>query len=111
MKHLGRVIAEITHSHNLHVGTSVVTRWIASHRAAGVPSLHGCSGRKRATEFLSLIFDGIWLDDGRVIAVQPKPSFLPFFQTQRQKAPKLAGVNDGRFGTKCEPGGAAGPPS
>ncbi len=49
-------------------------------------------------QFLSLVFDGVWLDDHRVIAVQPKPSFLPFFQTQHRKAPKLAGVNDGSDG-------------
>ncbi len=36
-------------------------------------------------QFLSLIFDGIWLDDGRVVAVQPKPSFLPFFENRHEK--------------------------
>jgi site-specific DNA recombinase len=59
-------------------------------------------------QFLSLVFDGIWLDDHRVVAVQPKPAFLPFFQNQRQKAPEPAGVNDGSFGTTCEPRWAPG---
>jgi hypothetical protein len=31
-------------------------------------------------QFLSLIFENVWLDQDRVVAVQPKPSFLPFFQ-------------------------------
>ena len=37
-------------------------------------------------QVLSLIFDGIWLDDGRVVAVQPKPSFLPFFENKHEEA-------------------------
>jgi hypothetical protein len=28
-------------------------------------------------QFLSLIFQGVWLEDNRVVAVQPKPPFLP----------------------------------
>lgn len=46
-------------------------------------------GAKR--QFLHLIFDGAWLDDHRVVAVQPKPSFLPFFQQQRQRGARAAG--------------------
>jgi hypothetical protein len=49
-------------------------------------------------QFLQLIFDGIWLDDHRVVAVQPKPSFLPFFQQQRQRSARATGVNDGSDG-------------
>ncbi len=42
-------------------------------------------------QLLSLIFDGVWLDDGRVVAVQPKPSFLPFFENRREEAAGGAG--------------------
>ncbi len=48
-------------------------------------------------QFLSLIFGGVWLDQDRVVAVQPKPSFLAFFQQQRHET---AGVNDGSDGTR-----------
>jgi site-specific DNA recombinase len=51
-------------------------------------------------QFLQLIFDGVWLDDHRVVAVQPKPSFLPFFRQQRQHGARAAGVNDGSDGTR-----------
>ncbi len=50
--------------------------------------------------FLHLIFEGVWLDENRVVAVQPKPSFLPFFENQRQTAAAAAGVNDGSDGTR-----------
>jgi site-specific DNA recombinase len=48
--------------------------------------------------FLTLIFDGVWLDQDRIVAVQPKPSFLPFFQHERQTTAAHAGVNDGSDG-------------
>jgi site-specific DNA recombinase len=51
-------------------------------------------------QFLSLIFDGVWLDGGRVVAVQPKPSFLPFFKHQREEAAGTAGVKYGSDGTR-----------
>jgi hypothetical protein len=51
-------------------------------------------------QFLSLIFDGIWLDDGRVVAVQPKPSFLPFFENKHEEATGRAGVKYGSDGTR-----------
>jgi hypothetical protein len=35
-------------------------------------------------QFLSLIVENIWLDQDRVIAVQPKPPFLAFFQRDRR---------------------------
>ena len=38
-------------------------------------------------EFLSLIFQGVWLDERRVVAVQPKPSFLAFFEDRAGEAP------------------------
>jgi hypothetical protein len=30
-------------------------------------------------QFLMLIFESVWLDQDRIVAVQPKPSFLAFF--------------------------------
>ena len=48
-------------------------------------------------QFLSLIFGGVWLDQDRVVAVQPKPSFLAFFQQQRGEP---ARGNDGSDGTR-----------
>ena len=38
-------------------------------------------------QLLQLIFESVWLDDRRVVAVQPKPSFVPFFQERQQKRP------------------------
>jgi site-specific DNA recombinase len=48
--------------------------------------------------FLHLIFDGIWIENSRIVAVQPKPSFLPFFEHKDSAA--KAGVNDGSDGTR-----------
>jgi hypothetical protein len=50
--------------------------------------------------FLSLIFQSIWLDEDRVVAVQPKPPFLPFFEDQHQKSATGAGVKYGSDGTR-----------
>jgi site-specific DNA recombinase len=51
--------------------------------------------------FLNLVFNGIWIEDSRIVAVQPKPSFLPFFEHQhRSTARETAGVNDGSDGTR-----------
>jgi hypothetical protein len=61
-------------------------------------------------QFLNLIFDGVWLDDGRVVAVQPKPSFLPFFEKRREEPAGRVGVKYGSFGTSCEPGSTPGRP-
>ena len=44
-------------------------------------------------QFLSLIFESVWLDQDRVVAVQPKPSFLAFFQSRR---PPAAGNGGGK---------------
>jgi site-specific DNA recombinase len=49
-------------------------------------------------QFLSLVFGGVWLDQDRVVAVQPKPSFLPFFENEHANTPSNAGVNDGSDG-------------
>ena len=38
-------------------------------------------------EFLSLIFEGVWLHARRVVAVQPKSSFLRFFTKSPHKTP------------------------
>jgi DNA invertase Pin-like site-specific DNA recombinase len=51
-------------------------------------------------QFLHLVFDGVWLDDHRVVAVQPKPAFLPFFAARRPHTKETAGVNDGSDGTR-----------
>jgi site-specific DNA recombinase len=42
-------------------------------------------------QFLSLIFEGVWLDERRVVAVQPKPSFLPFFESRARECPETVG--------------------
>lgn len=50
-------------------------------------------------QFLSLIFENVWLDHDRVVAVQPKPLFLPFFQHNRHPTTgKPAGVKYGSDG-------------
>ena len=52
-------------------------------------------------QFLSLIFEGVWLDADRVVAVQPKPPFLPFFEDQhRTRTRETAGVKYGSDGTR-----------
>jgi hypothetical protein len=42
-------------------------------------------------QFLTLIFEGLWLDERRVVAVQPKPSFLPFFENHTGEGPGTMG--------------------
>ncbi len=37
-------------------------------------------------QLLSLIFERVWLDERRVVAVQPKRPFLPFFEGQANQA-------------------------
>ena len=44
------------------------------------------------------VFGGIWLDHDRIVAVQPRPPFLPFFEEKRLRAEGYAGVNDGNDG-------------
>jgi hypothetical protein len=52
-------------------------------------------------QFLALIFESVWLDQDRVVAVQPKPPFLPFFQHNRRPTTgKPAGVKYGSDGTR-----------
>jgi hypothetical protein len=49
--------------------------------------------------FLSLIFENVWLDQDRVVAVQPKPTFLPFFHRDRRPTTReTAGVKYGSDG-------------
>jgi hypothetical protein len=36
-------------------------------------------------ELLQLIFERVWLDDGRIIAVRPKEAFGPFFLGRQHK--------------------------
>lgn len=38
-------------------------------------------------ELPSLILQGVWLDEHRVVAVQPKPSFLACFENRAGNAP------------------------
>jgi hypothetical protein len=55
------------------------------------------------------VFDGVWLDHDRIVAVQPKPSFTAFFQqrrrqpsTQKARAPtQKAGVKYGSDGDQA----------
>jgi hypothetical protein len=42
-------------------------------------------------QFLTHIFEGVWLDERRVVAVQPKPSFLPYFENHTGKGPGTTG--------------------
>ncbi len=42
-------------------------------------------------QFLSLIFEEVWLDGKRVVAVQPKPSFLAFFEGWENTKPLQKG--------------------
>jgi hypothetical protein len=50
-------------------------------------------------QFLNLIFENVWLDQDRVVAVQPKPPFLPFFQRDRRPTTgRTAGVKYGSDG-------------
>ena len=51
-------------------------------------------------QLLSLIFENVWLDQDRVVAVQPKPSFLAFFQSRRAQPAGAAGVKYGSDGTR-----------
>lgn len=50
-------------------------------------------------QFLTLNLENVWLDQDRIVAVQPKPPFLPFFQRDRRAQPaKTAGVKYGSDG-------------
>jgi hypothetical protein len=49
-------------------------------------------------QFLTLIFENVWLDQDRVVAVEPKPSFLPFFQSRRAQPAGKAAVKHGGDG-------------
>jgi hypothetical protein len=41
-------------------------------------------------QLLARIFERVWLDDQRVVAVQPKTPFAPFFSDRRQEGPANA---------------------
>ncbi len=49
-------------------------------------------------QFLNLNFEGIWLDERRVVAVQPKPSFLAYFENRPQKPLEMQCVKYGSDG-------------
>jgi hypothetical protein len=36
-------------------------------------------------QLLQLVFERVWLDNGRVVAVRPKHAFAPFFQRRQLK--------------------------
>jgi hypothetical protein len=46
-------------------------------------------------QFVSLIFESVWLDQDHVVAVQHNPSFLAFFQRRRAQPRQTAGVTNG----------------
>jgi hypothetical protein len=51
-------------------------------------------------QFLSLVFGGVWLDHDRVrVAVQPKPSFLPFFEREPPRTRARGGKRRERRGS------------
>ena len=37
-------------------------------------------------QLLHLVFERVWLDNGQIVAVRPKPAFAGFFQQQQQEA-------------------------
>ena len=52
-------------------------------------------------QFLSLVFEGVWLDGKRVVAVQPKSSFVPSLRRPKTENPcKQGGVKYGSDGTR-----------
>jgi hypothetical protein len=51
-------------------------------------------------ELLQLIFERVWLDDGRIVAVRPKEKFTPFFVAAKTKPPEKRCVEDGSEGTR-----------
>jgi hypothetical protein len=51
-------------------------------------------------ELLRLIFERVWLDDGRIVAVRPKEAFAPFFLGRRDKTAGKAVLKDGSDGTR-----------
>ena len=50
-------------------------------------------------QLLGLLFEKVWLDERRVVAVQPKPAFAPFFQHPRGKPLQKGCVKSGNDGT------------
>jgi hypothetical protein len=46
-------------------------------------------------QLLGLLFEKIWLDERRVVAVQPKPAFAPFFQHRHRKPLEKGCVKSG----------------
>jgi hypothetical protein len=56
--------------------------------------------------FLSLICENVWLDRRPHHRLQPKPAFLPFFQSRRAQPRETAGVkygSDGGRSRDCHP--------
>jgi len=56
-------------------------------------------------QFLNLVFESVWLDGKRVAAVQPKPSFVAFFEKAgNRKLPQTRGVKYGSDGGQTPSG-------
>ncbi len=51
-------------------------------------------------QLLGLLFEKVWLDERRVVAVQPKPAFAPFFQHPHRKPLQKGCVKSGSDGTR-----------
>jgi site-specific DNA recombinase len=51
-------------------------------------------------QLLGLLFEKVWLDERRVVAVQPKPAFAPFFRHPRRKPLQKGCVKSGSDGTR-----------
>jgi hypothetical protein len=43
------------------------------------------SNAEEKRQMLQLVFERVWLDEGRVVAVRPKHAFAPFFQKRARK--------------------------
>ena len=51
-------------------------------------------------QLLALIFDRVWLDEQRIVAVQPKAAFAPFFSVQTPRIDSETPGTGARTGLK-----------
>jgi hypothetical protein len=56
------------------------------------------------------LFEQVWAQGGRIVAVQPREDFLPYFQaaSRCRKQGNQRGAKSGGAGTTCEPGSQSG---
>jgi hypothetical protein len=58
-------------------------------------------------ELLLSLFEQVWAQEGRIVAVQPREDFLPYFQAatrcRAKKRRNKRGAKSGEVGTTCEP--------